>query len=234
MSMINSALSLLGNPFGLGASVANGDIPETRHRGASRTLRSMSSWFARAGDAVADAPTQELSTMRARSRDAYRNLPLAGAVVSRSKNSIVGTGVMAHSDIAYKTLGLTREQAKIINGELREYFTGWADSMVECDQEAAEDFYGLQGLALVSSMCSGDVLCLTPYELRQGGSYALKTQLIEADRVCNPNSQTNSARLVDGVVLDHGGMALGYWVARTHPGSVLPDAAMNKWDYYMH
>ena len=214
-------LTGVASVFGLSPSASASsysDQSETRHRGASRTLRSMASWWARRGDAAADASAYERGTLRDRCRDAYRNQGIARAVVNRGRNSIVGTGLMANPDVDADALGLTKEEAKAYNIRLRRNYLLWADNPLECDIEGTEDVYGLQAMTLVSSMVSGDVLVSTPMVSR-GGVYDLKCQLIEADRVSNPAGKINSASLVDGVALASGGMPVGYHVDKHHPGS---------------
>ena len=77
----------------------------------------------------------------------------------------------------------------------------WAEDPNECDAEASQDIYGLQGLWQVSAMLSGDVFGLTPYELRDGGLFGLKVQVVEADRVCNPDGAADTPELCQGVAL---------------------------------
>ena len=216
------------NPFASASTTS--DQSETRHRAASRMVRSLASFVPGLGDAPADFSSSEQRTLRVRSRDSYRNQPIARGVVNRVRNSAVGTGLMCHPAVDRKALGITKERAKELNELLSNKFTAWADSAKDCDICGVEDFYALQGIALVSSMCSGDVLILTPFDKR-GDGLGLKLQLIEADRICNPTGQMNSSKLIDGVVLGPGGFHKGYWVANKHPGSALSDVDMESTFY---
>lgn len=189
----------------------------TRWRGASRTLRSLVSWMPVIGSATSDLPATELKTLRARSRDAFRGDLLARAALLRPRTSVVGTGLMCRPSVDHAVLGMTEEAAEAIDAILRSHWNAWAEDPVECDAEATLDFYGLEGLALLSAMASGDVFALTPYEVRPGGAYGLKVQLIEADRISNPSGQADSDTLIDGVVVD-GPMPVRYWICSTHPG----------------
>lgn len=210
-------MSWFGGFFTTAPANPYSDESETRHRGASRRIRSLYSWLTRRGNASADAPEHERRTLRERSRDAYRNQPIARAAVNRSRNSIVGTGLMANPDVDAETLGLSPDEAKRYNSLIRRDWLLWADSAIECDIEGLEDFYGLQAIALVSSMCSGDVLVSTPMEQRE--IFDLKVQLIEADRITNPIGKINSTTLTDGVLLSPSGMPVAYYVDKQHPGS---------------
>ena len=206
------------------------EIQGTRWRGASQTLRSMVNWAARIGSATADAPSTELRTLRARSRDAGRNHPVARAALVRSRTAIVGTGMVCRPAVDHEALGITPEAAQIYNTQLRQAFERWADDPAECDMEATLDFYGLQGLALLSALSSGDCFALTPMELRAGGVNELKLQLIEADRVCNKNDGADTPVCIDGIQL-RGPTPEGCWVRNVHPGDII-DTSMPSWAYY--
>lgn len=206
------------------------EIQGTRWRGASQTLRSMVNWAARVGSATADAPSQELRTLRARSRDAGRNHPVARAALVRSRTAIVGTGMVCRPSVDHEALGITPEAAQLYNTQLRQAFERWADDPAECDMEATLDFYGLQGLALLSALSSGDCFALTPMELRAGGVNELKLQLIEADRVCNKSDGADTTACIDGIQL-RGPTPEGCWVRNVHPGDVI-DTRMPSWAYY--
>ena len=206
------------------------EVQGTRWRGASRSLRSMQNWIAPIGSATSDTPSWELRTLRARSRDAGRNYPIARAALQRSRTAIVGTGLVCRPSIDHETLGISADEGEVYNRELRVEFERWAESAQECDFEGDLDFYGLQGLALLSAMSSGDVLSLTPARRRPGCSFDLKVQLVEADRISNPMDAADTPECVDGVQIADG-EAVGYHVRSTHPGDRL-SIGMPEWTYY--
>jgi len=206
------------------------EIQGTRWRGASRSLRSLQNWIAPIGSAVSDLPASELRTLRARSRDAGRNHLPARAALMRCRTSIVGTGLVCRPAVDAEALGIGTDAAEAINAQLRAAWERWADNPLECDLEATHDFYGLQGLALLSALVSGDVLALTPMRRRRGGLHELKIQLIEADRICNPHDALDSPTCIDGVQLKSGA-PVGYWVRNIHPGDRL-NARLPAWAYY--
>lgn len=208
------------------------EIQGTRWRGASQTLRSMINWAARVGSATADTPSTELRVLRARSRDAGRNHPVGRAALMRSRTSIVGTGLICRPSIDHEALGLSAEQAKVYNAQLSRAFERWAEDPAECDMECTLDFYGQSGMVLLSAMSSGDCFALTPMELRTGGVNELKVQLIEADRVSNPNDAGDTASCIDGIKL-RGPTPEGCWVRNVHPGDAI-DTSMPSWKYYAY
>lgn len=205
-------------------------VQETRHRGASRMLRSMAAWNPQTGSPRSDLPRQELVTLRARSFDAIRNSPIARAAILRSRTSIVGTGLVCRPAVDYETLGLAPDRAEDYNRKLRASWERWAEDPAECDIEASFDIYGLQALSLMSAMAGGDVFALTPAELRHGGVNALKVQLIEAARISNPNDAADTATRADGIEV-RGATPVGCWIRSTHPGDNT-DMRAPSWAYY--
>lgn len=206
------------------------DLQETRWRGASRALRTLQNWNASIGSAASDLPATERRTLRARSRDAFRNNLIGRAALTRCRTNIVGAGLICRPNVDAGALGLSADAAEQLNSKLLARWEQWAESPVECDQEATLDFYGLQALTLLSGMASGDVFALTPSERRAGCAFGLKVQLVEADRVSNPNDEPDTDTCIDGVVLQ-GGMPVGYWVRNTHPGDVRTVRGP-EWTYY--
>lgn len=206
------------------------EVQGTRWRGASHTLRSLQNWIAPIGSATGDMPSHEQRTLRARSRDAMRNHLVGRAAISRCRTNIVGTGLICRPSVDAETLGLTPEDAEALNAKLRNAWERWAEDPAECDYEATSDIYGLQALSLVAAMASGDVFALTPSKIRAGGISGLKVQLVEADRISNPNDAADTPECIDGVQIADG-MPVGYWIRNTHPGDRIA-ATMPQWKYY--
>jgi lambda family phage portal protein len=76
---------------------------------------------------------------------------------------------------------------------------------------------------------SGDAIVITPKIARDGRPARLALQLIEADRVCNPDRLPNSEQVIDGVELDpNTGETVAFYVARRHPGDAMFEG--NVWD----
>lgn len=207
-----------------------GEVPGTRWRGASRSLRSLVNWLPAIGSATSDLPGHEQRTLRARSRDAFRNSMIGRAALTRPRTSIVGTGLVCRPNVDHEVLGITPEEGAAINAQLRIGYERWAEDPLECDIEGTLDVYGLQGLALLSSMASGDVFALTPYQYRPGGVHGLKVQLVEADRVGNPNDAQDTPSCIDGIVYQ-GATPVGCHVRSVHPGDRV-DPRMPSWQYY--
>jgi lambda family phage portal protein len=186
------------------------------YTGASRSRPNLKNFNPPANDAESDI-SLGLEALRARSRDLSRNAPVAGGAINTRVTHEVGTGLSMHPCIDQEFLGLSDEATAEVQAALKREFNSWFES-TECDITRAQNGYGLQDLVRRSMLESGDVLCPMVYAERNT-IYKLAVQVIEADRILNPDKQKNNDKLVDGVVLDENGVATDYWVSSTHPGA---------------
>lgn len=190
--------------------------------GASRTRRSMSQWNPNIGDANADT-LYDLPTLRTRSRDLLRNAPLASGAVNTVVTNVVGTGLLLEPQIDNEALGMTEEEADDWEKQTEREWKLFAGS-VEIDAARTLNFVGLQELAFRSVLESGDVLAVLPSIQRQNCPYRTKVQLVEGDRLSNPNNQFDADRISGGVEKDEYGAPVRYHVSSIHPGSNLSQA----------
>lgn len=198
------------------------------YNGARTDRSTLANWSTTAGSPTADA-IADLPALRARSRDEMRNSAVASGALNGAVTGIVGTGLSATPSIDFQALGLTLEQATAWNEETRRRFNAWAESE-DCDAARACDFYGLQELAQRSWLESGDAFVVTPRIARGGRPARLALQLLEGDRVSNPNRQPNTPTLIEGVEIDPATQeAVAYHVSKRHPGEVRLAVGANEW-----
>ena len=82
-----------------------------------------------------------------------------------------------------------RDQAERWQKETEREFSLWASNKRACDATGMNNFYGLQQLALISWLLSGDCIGLIKqYETTQLLPYSLRVHLIESDRIATPNN----------------------------------------------
>ncbi|MDN3525645.1 phage portal protein [Halomonas sabkhae] len=202
---------------------------ETRHRGASRMIRSMLSWLPGLGSPKQDTPTGERETLISRSRDAYRNHMLARAAVNRAATNVVGMGITVRPNVDGAALGLSDEEADALNDQLARGFSLWAENPAECDAEASLDFYMLQRLALISALVSGDVFASTPDDQLPGCLFGTKLQLVEAERVGNPLSVRDTPTEIDGIRVNGLGRPTHVRICRGYPSD---HTTSQEWDWH--
>lgn len=196
------------------------------YTGASISKAQLSRWATMPGSATTDV-VGDLKALRARSRDQMRNSPIAVGAIAQTVNGVVGTGLSFSAQIDHQFLGLTDEQAEAWNEDHDRRFTAWCKSP-DVALERNLNFYGLQGLSLRSELESGDVIWLTPMVERTGQGMRLAMQLIEADRVCNPDHKPNTTDLIEGIDLDPTTREpVAVHVAKLHPADAL--GKKNEW-----
>lgn len=169
-------------------------------------------------------------TLRQRSRLLYMGAPIATGALRRTRTNVVGSGLRLKCAINTEVLGMTQEQAAEWQRHTEAEFALWASRKDACDATGVNDFYGLQQLALLSWLMSGDVFALIRRFAPTGvAPYSLRVQLIEADRVRTPvdksavalqyttGQASNGNTIYDGVEVQPNGRIAAYYVANTYP-----------------
>ena len=197
--------------------------------GASKSRRTLSAWQTTSNDADADL-LPDLPLLRQRSRDLVRNNPLATGVLNTKCANVVGTGLWLKSSINAKYLNITPEAAKEWQDKTEFEFRMWCES-TDCDIARTLNFYAMQDVAFRSTLENGDTgVLLTFANDRRNSVYKTAVQLIEADRICNPNWQRDNDKIAGGIERDLNGAPKNYHVLRAHPGSVSRTSKNVQWD----
>lgn len=181
--------------------------------GASKRKKSMVGWIFKGGSTKEDID-DNLPTLRERSRDLFMNTPLATGSLKTMRTNVVGAGLKLNAQIDYKYLGISEEEAEVWQTNAEREFSLWADSLM-CDSMQMQNFYGLQQLAFLSFLMSGEVFALLPYHAHKQHAYGLRVQLIEADRVSSPTSAKKN--VINGIELGAYGEVEAYHIASNHP-----------------
>ena len=172
------------------------------------------------------------STLRQRARMLYMSAPIATSAIKTNRTNVVGVGLKLKSRIDREVLGLTPEQAEEWQKATEREFSLWAQNKRACDATGMNTFYGLQQLALISWLLSGDCIgVLKQYEVDRLLPYALRVHLIESDRIATPTNYGDGAAInyttgknpdtgnaiYDGVEVDGNGMVVAYHIRNTYP-----------------
>jgi lambda family phage portal protein len=191
------------------------------YNGARRDRASMAGVIGGIGGSPETDVIADLPTLRAVSRDAERNWPVATAVIGTTTSHAVGTGLSCNPQINAKRLGLTEEQAREWQEDTGERFRAWFGSK-DCSLDRRQNGYEMQDLILRSVLSSGDTLVTTPMVRRAGAAYEqLVLQVIEADRISNQNLAQNTDTLTEGVeCAADTGEAIAFHVCSRHPGDM--------------
>lgn len=189
-----------------------------------RDRRALRKFKPRAGSADADT-LPDLPTLRARSREIERNIPVASGAIATTTTHVIGDGLQLQANIDAAALGLSPEAADRLE---REQEREWALFCRTADFTGVQCFDEQQELAFRSALQSGDVVALRRFRRDPGEAYGTKVQLIEADRLCNPDYGADTETMVGGVEINADGVPVRYHVSRKHPGSLR--LAGNSWE----
>ena len=202
--------------------------------GASLTRRALKKFNARSGSPNEDINWNNL-TLRQRSRMLYMSSPLATSAINTNRTKAVGMGLTLKSTIDRETLGLKPEAAKNWQKHTEREFALWANRKAGCDATGMNNFAGMQQLALISWLMSGDVFALVKrYRPDSVHPYSLRLHITEADRVRTPaeygglrypgitdgENPENHNRIFDGVETDAGGMVTAYYIHSNYPWQI--------------
>lgn len=210
------------------------------HAGASYTKKAFKGFNVESGSPAEDINANNY-TLRQRCRMLYMSAPIATGALKRMRTNIVGPGLKLKPTIDREVLGMTEEQADAWEKRTLAEFNLWASRKQACDATGVNNFYGIQQLAMLSWVMSGDVFCLINFkEPTALMPYGLRLSLVEADRVRSPiipsaagakgakvidsllsNNTTvkldNGNKVFDGVEVDSTGMIVAYHVANNYP-----------------
>jgi len=188
------------------------------YTGARRDRRQTSSW--NAVDGSADSVTlPDLPELRERSRDLLRNAPLACGAVNTVVTNVVGTGLKVQSHLdrdVLKPYFRSEDEFDAFERDAERIFRNWAESS-DCDITRCQTFSEIQNLILRSVLESGDVFILKRSITRPNRNIDLALQIVEADRVSNPNFKADITTLAGGVEMDSNGAPIAYHICNKHP-----------------
>lgn len=194
------------------------------YRGGRKDRRATKLWRPLGGSADAET-LLELPDLRARSRDLVRNTPLATGAVSTVVTNVVGSGLQLQASIDHERLGIDAEKADAME---REQEREWRLFCTTCDFTRVQQFDELQELIFRSALESGDVFVFRRFRKDAGDVYGTKLQVIEADRVSNPDRAGDTDLIAGGVEINADGVHVAYHVSDRHPGA--PRASALKWE----
>lgn len=176
-------------------------------------------WNPRPRDARSDT-VPNLSAERGKSRELARTSPIACGAINTNVDRVVGTGLALSAQPNRIILGWSLEQAAEWKRTVQAEFSLWSDS-AESDQAQTLNFYEQQALVLRGTLESGDLFTLMPDGQRTATQpYALRLQLLEADRVGNPSGNIDTDSMCAGVRFGTLGAPEAFHVYDRHPGAL--------------
>jgi lambda family phage portal protein len=177
-------------------------------------------WAPMARDANADT-LRTLGVQRAQCRELARTHPVAIGALGTYLDRVIGTGLALVASPDRNVLGWSAQQQQEWKRHVQAEFSLWADS-TDCDITGGQNFYSLQRLVAGARAESGDCFTLLPDGQRSAMMpYALRLQVIEADRAGNPGGNADTNSIAGGIQLDPNGRPLAAHIYNIHPGNYL-------------
>ena len=176
----------------------------------------MRRWSPESGSADSDLLPQQ-GTIRSRARDLARNHGVAEGAIQTLTDNIVSSGLRLKSRPDVRGLRWTEDQAEEWSNLVESRFSAYWDSQW-VDAGRSLNGHGLTKLAYGGSFVNGEGLGLALWLDRPGAPAATCIQIIEADRLQNPNGQPDRINLRGGIEIDAYGAPIAYWIRKTHPG----------------
>lgn len=210
------AIALAAAPALLPPQQAGLWAPRGQYNAARTDRPNTRGWRTRPQSADADA-IGDLPQLRARARDAARNMPLARSTLLTFQSCVIGTGLQPFPMIDTEFLGMTEAEGDALESQLMRHWMAWSRSPWS-SFDLSMDFQTQQRLTLTARIVNGDHWVIVRRRQIPGTPYTLSLQHVEADLVSTPPDQLSNGRVIDGVELDENGVAVAIHVANHYPG----------------
>lgn len=225
-NLLDRAIAAVSPSWAMKRYAARSMMAMTGGYGGASYRENLAYWQPGVGDANSDS-IRDLRELRARSRDLVRNSPIAGGAIDTQVTHVVGTGLTLQSRINTAVLGIDDDVASEWQQNTEQRFMLWAESEF-ADAMSQQNFYEIQDLAFRSRLESGDSFVLLTQVSRDAWPFKLALQVIEADRVSNPDGRSDTETIVAGIEKDGSGAPVAIHVCNRHPGQYTISKDM-KW-----
>lgn len=170
-------------------------------------------------------------------RELDRNSELIRGGLDRKSNTVVGASLRVNPMPNWRVLGQDVNWAMQFSQQCADVFADWAtDRNCLCDTEGHYQFGGLMWQAFRTLVGpDAEVAGVIHFEEERRAQYQTKwathVQLIDPDRISNPDGKPNSLTLYKGRELDEHGRMVGLHIRRTHPSEPAATAAESTYEY---
>jgi lambda family phage portal protein len=165
----------------------------------------------------------ERDTVAARTHDLVRSNGWAAGAVSRYLDNVIGSGFRLSAKPDWRALGQTPEWADEWQRTTEAAFRSWAeDPDFICDVEGTKSLGMIAGLAFRHYLIDGEALALPLWVTdRPGARWATSIQVVNPDRLSNPQNVPDTDTLRGGVEKTRAGRPVAYHIRASHPGDWL-------------
>lgn len=205
-------------------------IGKPAYDGASRFNRESSLWSPPILSADRELLPEKVDA-DVRVRDLIRNDAFVRNGVTIQQDSIVGEMFLLNAKPEFKVLGLDEVWAEEFQEEVEAKFTLWAEShRNHPDASRMNTLTGMARMIVGIHSMAGESLTSVEWLRDTGRPFNTALQLIDLDRLSNPNGEMDTKFLRRGVRRNMYGAPLGYWIQNGHPTDYL-DLDSYTWKY---
>lgn len=201
------------------------------YRGADRSTRGRE-WFNPTQSSADAALLPELKTLRDRSRDLARNHYAARGALRTITANEIRSGLRPRANIDASWAEISDTQARSAEETLNRLWREW---QCYADYGQRLSFYAMQAVVRRTQLESGDTIVARRYKERYGSPLGLALEVIESDRLSNPQGQImtpDGNQIRGGVVIEKSdGSERGYYIQNTHPGDYFQGPIDLNWTY---
>jgi lambda family phage portal protein len=193
-------------------SCGSGSYRDSAYAGASRTRKQLSNWQPIRQPADSELlPSYDL--LVARSRDLDRNNGVASGAFQSLQDNTVGIGLRLSASPDYRALGRDIGWAEDWSRQVESLWATWANTTA-CDVAGKMTFATMTQVVFRLSLQCGEALALPLWLERGDTPFRTCLQLVETDRLSNPNFVPSSLNLRGGIEMDDYGRPLAYHVMK--------------------
>lgn len=200
------------------------------HEGADRNSKELGTW-----QPVIRSPDLEINRdktiLDARGRDLVRNTGYMQGAVAIHRDSIVGSQFRLNAKPDYRALGLDELWAEEFQQEVESVFGLYAESDDHwVDASRMNTLTGLVRLAIGMFFAGGEVLGTMEWMPSRGRPFRTALQMVDPDRLSNPNDMADTQYLRRGVERDSYGAPIAYNFRGAHPSDALLSRDAYTWN----
>lgn len=202
----------------------------TSYSGAGNQAADIAFWQPTLKSADADT-IHDAAKLRARARDLVRNHPFAKQALRASRLGVIGKKLRYSCRPDWRFLGITREESVRWGQEYERLWETYAHGPgAFIDAGRRLNFTQLMGLGHDCLFTDGEALGGLEWDERRKWRTCL--QLVDVDRLSNPNGMPETVTRKGGVELDQFQAPVGYYIRRNHPGDIgVIGSRPWVWDY---
>lgn len=228
--IVKTAMSRLFGSTNRGALVGNGRAYDA----GNYWQREMGDWYPTIGSAD-DEILDSRDLIVARARDLYRNHPVVHGAVNKIADAVVGSRIMLDAKPIHELLKKTLDWAIDWTLNVQAEFKVWAYSpRFECDIMRQNTLGQLARTAFITRLVDGECIAIIRNKDR-GGRYTTCIELVDPDRLTNPNGLSDNMKLLNGntiyagIEFNNDNEPVAYHFRVKHPATVAQGMENYTW-----